>query len=43
MPVGMRKKAQAKHTTADLKDIFPDRKFAKEPIIFVNYFIVIPK
>ena len=39
----MRQKAQARHATANLKDIFHDRKFAKEPIILVEYFIVIPK
>ena len=43
MPVGIRKKALAKNATADAKNIFHDRKFAKEPIILVEYFIVIPK
>jgi hypothetical protein len=38
MPEGIRKKALAKNAKADAKNIFQDRKFAKEPIIRKNYF-----
>ena len=34
---GNMKKALAKNAKADAKNIFHDRKFAKEPIILVNY------
>jgi len=36
-PEGIRKKALAKNAKADAKNIFHVRKFAKEPIILVNY------
>ena len=37
MPEGIRKKALAKNAKANAKNILHDRKFAKEPIILMDY------